>query len=256
MLLALIGGCASEVGTKRFSDLLHRYPPTWDPLATRELSPAATLPLSAIGKQVTIIVHPAYSLFFRDESRSTYSEAKYDLLEYQLSHEARFITDISKNNNLLVLVLPGNYEKDSIAPRSHTSYLNTVTGGRPNVYYIFSETSLSEVLPLDATMALFSFLRNIKTSRILIGGGYIGRCQKEFFNHLTKYVEKIGIYIMPEMSSISPDDISSVKAGEILEALRRGDYRQIAEFIVEKTDGRTNILPPSDRHLFGKGGRI
>ncbi|SPP99472.1 hypothetical protein NBG4_10006 [Candidatus Sulfobium mesophilum] len=98
-------------------------------------------------------------------------------------------------------------------------------------------------------MTLFSFLRNIKTNRILIGGGYIGRCQKEFFNHLTTYVEKVDIYIVPEISSTSPDGISSVKAGEMLEALRRGDYRQIAEFIVEKTDGRANILPPSDRQL-------
>ncbi|SPP99473.1 exported hypothetical protein [Candidatus Sulfobium mesophilum] len=93
VLLALGGSCVSEIGAKRFSELLHRYPATWDPLAIRELSAAATLPPSAIGKPVTIIVHTAYALFSRDERRSTYFEAKYDLLEYQLSQEVRFITD-------------------------------------------------------------------------------------------------------------------------------------------------------------------
>lgn len=107
------------------------------PLAIRELSASTPYASSAVGKPVTIIVHPAYSLFFREERSSTYSEAKYELLEYQLSREARFINDISKTDNILILVLPANYEKGSVAPRSYTAYLNTITGGRPNVYYIF-----------------------------------------------------------------------------------------------------------------------
>lgn len=113
----------------------------------------------------------------------------------------------------------------------------------------FSKTSLSGVLPLDTTLTLFSFLRDIKTDRILIGGGFIGRFQKEFFDHLTAYVDKRGIYIVPEISSLSPDNITSRKAAEILNDLRRKDYRQIAEFIVEKANGRADVLPPSNQPM-------
>jgi len=39
-----------------------------------------------------------------------------DLLKFQLDNEARFIGEIAKTDNLLILVLPGNYQKDSLAP--------------------------------------------------------------------------------------------------------------------------------------------
>ncbi len=245
VLVALASGCASEIGAKRFSELLNRYSATWDPLAIQQLSATTPLPPSVVGKPLMIIVHPGYSLFFREERRSTYSEAKYGLLEHQLSQEARFITRNPKADNVLILVLPGSYEKDSIAPRSYTAYLNSIAGGKTNVYYIFSETSTSGALPLDTTLTLFSFLQNIRASRILIGGGYIGRCQKEFYEQLATYIEKAYLYIVPEISSVSPDDVSSAKAAAILEALRHKDYRRIVEFIVDKTNGTANIMPLS-----------
>jgi len=61
-------------------------------------SSADAVPHFSRGKAVTIMVHPAYSLFFREERRSAYNEAKYDLLKFQLDNEARFIGEIAKSD--------------------------------------------------------------------------------------------------------------------------------------------------------------
>ena len=137
-MLAAAGCTASDTQAKRFTEILDRYPQSPEPLRIARLSAfsADAVPSSLRGKAVTIMVHPAYSLFFREEHRSTYSEAKYDLLKFQLDNEARFIGDIAKSDNLLILVLPGNYQKESLAPLSYTFYLNSSTKASPLVTYI------------------------------------------------------------------------------------------------------------------------
>lgn len=244
-------GCAPEnLPAKRFSDILQRYPGTDEPLRISELSASA---LGAIesdlrGKNVTIIVHPAYSLFFRDERKNTYSEAKYDLLKLQLDNEARFISSISKTSNILILILPGNYTTDSTAPASYTAYLNSVTRAKSSVFYLFSETSSSGALPLHAVVTLYSVLQDIKPSKIFIGGGYIGRCQREFHNQLVTYLDNVPVYIVPEISSISPDDISDKEAQLILNGLRINDYTMVEKFIERRGYGRTTVLPLPPAH--------
>jgi len=240
VLLAM--GCAAEIREKRFTELVQRYPSTEEPLLVRPLPDSSRDIPSFVGKPVTVIVHPAYALFFRDERRSTYTEAKYDLLEYQLSEEAKFITETAKSGRLLILVIPGRYEKDSIAPASYTAYLNTMTGGSASVYYIRTETSHSGAIPLETTVKLHDFLRSVKAEKVLVGGGFIGRCQGEFYRQLTTYVENIPSYIVPEISALSPDDISSNEAFDILAGIRKKDYRRVVEFIERKSKGEPNIL--------------
>ena len=237
----LASGCASEVRAKRFTELLRHYPETEEPLKIPMLTESTVLPTDAKNRTVTIIVHPAYSLFFREERRSTYTAAKYDLLEYQLAAEARFMSSQAKAGNLLILVLPGNYSKDSIAPRSYTSYLNRTVGGSPSVFYILSETTHSGAILLETTVLLHDLLRRARIETLLIGGGYIGRCQKEFHGQLTTYVENISAFIVPEISSISPDDISSSTAEDILLGLYQKDFRPVIDFIDSKHRGSAEI---------------
>lgn len=239
--------CASAGLERRFTELLQRYPATDKPLGIRKLSGAAIVPHAAPGKPVTIIVHPGYSLFFREERKSTYTEAKYGLLEHQLSTEARFISDMAGRGELMILVLPGDYEKFSIAPRSYIAYLNTLTAGSRTVLYVFSETWHEGSLPVETTVELHTFLRNLRAEKVLVGGGYIGRCQKEFHSQLTNYVGTISTFIVPEISSISPDDVSSREAANILANLRRNDYALVEDFIDRKNHGMVEILPlPND----------
>ncbi len=253
VLLAILGclallasGCASSATpARRFSEILYRYPGSGDPLRIKNLSASSAndVPPSQYGKAVTVIVHPAYSLFFRDEHRSTYTEAKYDLLKFQLDNEARFISEIAKTDNLLILVLPGNYQKESTAPLSYTAYLNASAGAGDSVYYINSEMWTSGALSMDTMVTLNGFLQKVGANKVLIGGGYIGRCQREFFNQMSAYVDKVFAYIVPEISSLSPDDVSDRESSEILASLRQGDYTPVRKFIEIKSRGESNILP-------------
>ncbi len=244
VLLAAAGCAASDTPAKSFTEILQRFPPSPEPLGIARLSASSAdaVPLSLRGKAVTIMVHPAYSLFFREERRSTYSEAKYDLLKFQLDNEARFIGEIAKSDNLLILVLPGNYQKDSLAPLSYTFYLNSSTKSSPLVTYIYSETSSSGSLSTDTMVTLYGFLQRVKADKVLIGGGYIGRCQREFYNQITTYVDKIPAFIVPEISSISPDDIDNDEAQTIVNSLHRRDYAPVKKFIEKKGRGNANVL--------------
>jgi len=245
LVLLVAAGCTSaDTPAKSFTEILYRYPQSQEPLGIARLSvsSADAVPLSLRGKAVTIMVHPAYSLFFREERRSTYSEAKYDLLKFQLDNEARFIGEIAKSDNLLILVLPGNYQQDSLAPLSYTFYLNSSTKSGPLVYYISSETSSSGSLSMDTMVTLYGFLQRVKADKVLIGGGYIGRCQREFYNQITTYVDKIPAFIVPEISSISPDDIDNDEAQAIVKSLQRRDYGPVKKFIEKKGQGKANVL--------------
>jgi len=245
----LAAGCASEIREKRFTELVQRFPATTESLKIQPLPGALPNPAAFAGKPVIVMVHPGYALFFRDERRSTYTEAKYDLLEFQLSEETRYISEFAKSGGLMILVIPGNYEEDSIAPDSYVAYLNQMAGGSLTVYYIRTETSHSGQLSMDTTLLLYSFLQNVKTGKILIGGGFIGRCQREFFRQLATYVENIPSFIVPEISSLSPDDISSSEAFSILTSIRQKDYRPVIQFMQKKTDGDSEIqtLTPGAR---------
>ena len=144
---------------------------------------------------------------------------------------------------LLILVLPGNFQQDSIAPLSYTYYLNAAAGAGTSVYYLTSETWSSGMLSMDSMVMLYGFLKKVGATRMLIGGGYIGRCQREFYNQVSAYVDRIPAYIVPEISSISPDDISNRESAEILTSLRQGDYTPVRKFIEEKSKGTANLVP-------------
>ena len=253
LTVALAAACAPpDPPSKRFGEILWRYPGTSEPLKVQTLSADAyaAIPPASRGKAVTIIVHPAYSLFFRDERRSTFTEAKYDLLKYQLDTEARFISEIARTDNVLILVLPGSYPKESIAPLSYTAYLNSLTGGSATVYAVYSETSSTGNLPMDTMVTLYGFLRSIKATTVLVGGGYIGRCQREFYNQMVAYVDKVRTYVVPDISSISPDDISDRQAVEFLDSIKQKDYEPVKRLIQKLTQGGANTLPlPPLHHL-------
>lgn len=244
VLLAAAGCTAADTPAKRFTEILYRYPQSQEPLGIARLSASSAdaVPLTLRGRAVTIMVHPAYSLFFREEHRSSYSEAKYELLKIQLDNEARFIGEIAKSDNLLILVLPGNYQKDSLAPLSYTFYLNSSAKSSPLAFYIYSEASSSGSLSTDTMVTLYGFLQRVKADKVLIGGGYIGRCQREFYNQITTYVDKIPAFIVPEISSISPDDVDDDEARTIVNSLHNRNYAPVKSFIEKKGQGKANVL--------------
>lgn len=233
-------------------NILGRYPQTNEALFAQKLtasviSSAKPNPLSS---DVYIMIHPAYSVFFRDLNKKQYSDATYDLLKKQFDNETKMIADRAMAGKSVILVVPGDYINDSVSPQSYVSYLNTVTAGANSVYYVLSETSSSGSLPVNEMVNLYQFLQSIKAGKVMLGGGYIGRCQREFYNQLTTYLDSSNTYLVPEISSISPDDVSEGEALMILSSLQRQDYSPVRTFIDKKTGGKANILSiPQKREL-------
>ena len=106
-----------------------------------------------------------------------------------------------------------------------------------------SKNSSSGNIAQDDMINLFAFLKSVKADRILIGGGYVGRCQGEFYNELTSFRGAERIYIVPEISTISPLDISTQEAAAALEAMQFQNYTLVRQFIGKKSKNTaTNML--------------
>ncbi len=239
-------GCAPTALEKRFTDILQDYPATEEPLRIPRLTGTRhekAAPGSG-SREVIIMVHPGYSLFFRSRERNLHSEVKYDLLKLQLDSEAASIRAIARSGRPLILVVPGDYQNESIAPLSYTYFLNSLTEGSTSVLYIYSESSNSGTLATDTMVNLYRYLQSMHMDRVLIGGGYIGRCEREFYSELATYIDNIRTYIVPELSSVSPDDISDKEAGAMLDGLRRKDFTLIRDFIERKSQRAPNISAP------------
>jgi hypothetical protein len=246
--LALVTGCASvdPPGSLagRFFDTINRYPPTRQQLAIEQLSSKAVSRITNAGTKpdVHVIVHPAYALFFRDAKRLRYADAKYELLIRQFEEEERFIRQASRAGKIVILIIPGGYEIEMQAPETYTAYLNAVTEGGTAVFYLYSESLSNGTIPSAEMVDLYRFLQSVKAGRVLIGGGYIGRCQREFYNELTAFYETTGSYIVPEISTISPEDITDEEAAAILRGIEQRDYTPVRKFIEKKLERSPGVL--------------
>lgn len=248
LLFLLLTGCATltapDPEARHFSETLDRYPAATQPLSIRELTAvsAESFPRSPGPHHVFIMVHPAYSLFFREANRSKYTESKYSLLAKQFETEADFIAHAAREGSYLVLIIPRNYQSESVAPLSYISYINELTQGRENVLYLFSESSSNGSVLTSDLVELYRFLEIVKAQKVLIGGGFIGRCEREFYDQFTGFFERGSAFIVPEISTISPDDVTEAEAGLILEGISNKDYSAVRDFIEKKLDKPTNIL--------------
>ena len=235
-----------------FAKITDNYAATGEPLKIKKLpGNSTTLSSSPTGSaDVYIMVHPGYGVFFQSRPGETDGDAKYLLLNQQFENEIEFISSKAASGATMILVLPGQFETEGVAPRSFISYLNKTAGIGPALYYMTSKSTNSGNIVADDMINLATFLLGVKAERIMVGGGFIGRCQKEFFNELTSYLSKNIVYIVPEISTISPEDISAREASAILEGMRRQNYSLVKQFIDKKAkDSAANVLsiPPSSQ---------
>jgi len=251
-LAALGSGCASVEPTgvyqHRTAGILNGYPQSQEPLKLQRITsvPPSIETASAGSGEVFIIVHPAYSAFFRDPSKDRYSEAKDLMVQKQFDNETSAIAAQAASGKIVVLVLPGNYAVDSQSPLSYVSYLNSLVAEGRQMYYVLSETSSTGSLPMTDMVNLYSFITANNARKVMIGGGYIGRCQREFYGQLTTYLDKSLAYVVPEMSVVSPDDVSEEEALTIASSVTMHDFSPVRSFIDKKAGGKANILsiPP------------
>lgn len=189
---------------------------------------------------VYFIVHPSYYVFFHekpfqiipDDSNNVVetfigattlppNSIVHLLREYQ-QNERDFIASAEDDKRIVILVLPGRYlnSKDYIykngATDEYARYLNDTTRNAKTVFYIESKSTSTGKLNQDELDILLNFLQKIGARRIYIGGGYIGRCQEQFYDTLVKVSSDSTVAIVPEISAISPSDITDSTAKMLL----------------------------------------
>lgn len=246
VFLVLLSGCASmeppDGSAQRYAEILGRYPRTDDPLRLTRLSSGTALSASAArgSSDAFIIVHPGYSFFFSTGKGKRFSGARFRMMELQFENEARFIAEQVRRGNIVVLIVPGNFKADSTSPLSYTAYLNAAAGR--SIFYLPSETSNNGTIATEDMVDLYRFLQNVNAPKVLIGGGYIGRCQKEFHKQLTSYYDRDKTYVVREISAVSPEDVSEREASLIVSGLQQTDFTPVARFLSKKLDEEVNIL--------------
>jgi hypothetical protein len=252
-LLAIVlaaAGCATAVDplspSRQFAEVLNRFPATQGQLQFPDLTrvPALLTATTPSTSEVYVIVHPAYAIFFQTPGKDNFSEAKYRLMKKQFETEREFIAARAAASATTILVLPGKSSDGvfSVTYPSYREYLNETAGAGHSVSFIYSETSSSGAIPQKEMLSLYYFIRALRPERVMVAGGYIGRCQKEFVSELTNYIEKSQVLLVPQLSTISPDDITDQEAEQILNGLEKQDYTLVKQFI-DKRLGAVPALP-------------
>jgi hypothetical protein len=220
-------------------------------------------------KSVYIVVHPSYYLFFHSKKprvtrnpldlndsivdlflKDSPKEAVMLLEQEQQRNEKNFLEYLTMDEKLVILLLPRNYRTaGSYSYRysndEYARYLNEIANGSPSILYMESESASVGRLLSEDLIVLLSFLEAIGAKSVLIGGGYVGRCQKEFYGYVTKYSFGSNYFIVPELSTFSPEDITESTALGFFEN-DRINLKTSSEFILTKTQSNTNLqhLPP------------
>ncbi len=225
-----------------------------------------------------IIVHPAYYTFFQrpplpiSDDVSTFETAfssvvtplpkenelerllreknfspKTALIKAQEKSLRDFLEYASTTKRLVILVLPGGYKnhagyKFKALRDEFRRYINEVTNESESVIYIYSSRPNRGVLTERERVRLLRFLSAIKPGRILLGGGYLGRCLEDFWRTLEPFYSE-RLYLVPELIAISPSDISFFTAKSILRSDGTVDIKRLTKNIRENNIGNQEIHP-------------
>lgn len=213
---------------------------------------------------VYIIVHPAYYLFFHKKKplikrgRNNYLSSTADLflkrnydksvikvMQVQLRNEKTFIEHMTTENKLVILILPKDYRSHrhysySSEMDEYARYINEITNASPSALYIESDSSTNGKLSINDLVLLLSFLTKAEVQNLLVGGGYVGRCQDEFYGFISSHSLAFNYYVVPEISSFSPSDLSGKIARALLDN-KKVNMEAAAEFILARTGGDTNL---------------
>lgn len=205
-------------------------------------------------REVYIIVHPSYYIFFDkkpfrvrpDKTKNAVqsflntefrdSESVIHLLKDYEREEMKLFTSSQKNERIIILVLPGRYgqSKQYLYKNGHDEYaryLNDATRDSASVFYIESKNASSGKISEFDKSVLIDFLKKLGVKKVLIGGGYVGRCQEEFYKMLSESWNEEDMAIIPEISAFSPNDITDSTAKMLLTADRKINPRAAKYFI-------------------------
>lgn len=176
-----------------------------------------------------VIVHPAYSVFFnnddpysdsKDTVESFLNETAYTQSSRLIMEQERSLRDFleitSTRNRLIVLVLPDNSQQYRMGTDMFTLYVNSVTNGSDSVLYLYSKKPNGGHLSEGSKQQLIEFFKAVDPERIIIGGGYLGRCIEGFYRDFSSSPFGERMLISGELSAFSRDDLKDLDIDDFL----------------------------------------
>ena len=221
-------------------------------------------------RAIYIIVHPAYYTFFSDSDKLPEDPEKEEgmsgrnAVERLLEASARsykinvmkaqekmlrdFLEFASTEKKLVILVLPGGYRTYSGYRYRKNSdeymrFINEASNGSDSVLYVFSRKTSKGTLSEDDRALLLKFIYGIRADSVLLGGGYVGRCLEDFYKSVEPYIGEDKIYVVPELTAISPSDMTRDLAAFILRSDGTLDAGRLSYCIIKNAIGNQDITP-------------
>ena len=175
------------------------------------------------------------------------------VLQAQERRTRDFIEFMSTREKLVIVVVPRNYNKYRgylyrKGPDEYTRYLNEITNLSDSIIFAESRSPNLGYLTNEDGIRMMEFLLSIKAKNIYIGGGYIGRCLEDFYVLMTEEFGKEDIYIIPELSDVSPKELGKRMARNLLTP-EGGIDAQVATSYLMKDVYRIQEVVPRIKHL-------
>lgn len=215
-----------------------------------------------------VMVHPAFFTFFHTSDKLSRSGGDFfsiknvvekfieipstsprlTVLQAQERRMRDFIEFKSTQKKLLIIVLPKNYQNFSgyvykKGLDEYTRFLNEITNGSESVIYVQSKSANRGYLGDEEMHRLMEFLLSINAKRVLVGGGYIGRCLEGFYVELSEEFGGDGVYVVPELADISPKEINPTFAMKLLRPDGTLDIATATEYL-KKDIYNVQSVPP------------
>ncbi len=181
-----------------------------------------------------VIVHPAYYFYFNDDF--TFPSTDKDIGTFLqgntltkrnlvLREQERALRDFleitSTRNRLILLILPGNYREFSgykyrFGEDEFARYINEVTNESNATLYLYSEKPNRGMLSKESMELFLNFIKAVNPEKIVLGGGYLGRCLEDFYRQASNHIRDREIEIDPWISAVSPEDLNYLDLSDLI----------------------------------------
>lgn len=185
-------------------------------------------------RNIYIIVHPGFYTFFENKSipppRETIEgfplhnmterfsfEIPSDAVNYKVMQEqGRLLEDFlelfSTEKRLVILLLPRDYKAHlsygyTQGFDEYARYINGITNMSESVLYMESMAHDNGFMENGDLEMLTTFLKEIDTENILLGGGYLSKCIDNFYESIRTKFKDNEVFFVMELSAISPADM-------------------------------------------------
>lgn len=162
---------------------------------------------------------PVKNLVERFYDKATFYMPNIKVMQEQEKLMKKFLEYASIEKKLILLIVPRDYKEHlSYGYREgldeYARYVNEITNMSDSVIYMESADWATGYIKPEDLSVLKKFVNAVRPQRIIIGGGYIGRCLENFYRTIT--VPFNNVFVSPEISAASPQDLNNEWGNRLL----------------------------------------